>query len=137
TIIFGLNHALFTAVPGAALGYSRYALSRPKRLAAPFLGLGAAILLHATHNFFVATGTVACLISLVADWLGVIVLVLVGILAARTESRLILDELREEVETGLMTLGDARAAASYTHRRRDRRILATHAGPKAAERLAE
>ncbi|HBY99654.1 MAG TPA: PrsW family intramembrane metalloprotease, partial [Chloroflexi bacterium] len=115
-VIFGLNHALFTAVTGAALGYSRYALSRPKRLAAPFLGLGGAIVLHATHNAFVATGTAACLISLLADWLGVLAVGVVALFAARTESRLIMEELREEVGAGLLTPGAALAAASFRRR---------------------
>lgn len=135
-IIFGLNHALFTAVTGAALGYSRYALSRPRRLAAPFLGLAGAIVLHAIHNGFVSTGSAACLISLIADWLGVLTLVVVAILAAQAESRLIAQELHEEVAAGLLAPGDARAAASFRHRWRDRQAVARRAGPRAAARLA-
>lgn len=135
-IIFGLNHALFTSVTGAALGYSRYALSRPKRLAAPFLGLAAAILLHAIHNGFVSTGTTFCFVSLLADWLGVLAVGVVAILAAREESRLITAELREEVETGLLAVSDARAAANFRHRWRDRQALARASGSSAATRLA-
>lgn len=135
-IIFGLNHALFTAVTGAALGYSRYALSRLKRLLAPFVGLGVAILLHAIHNGFVATGSVLCLVSLFTDWLGVIALIVAAIFSARAESRLIAEELSAEVSSGLLTATDALAASNYRHRRRDRAAVARASGSAGAGRLA-
>lgn len=136
TIIFGLNHALFTAVVGAALGYARYELSRPRRLLAPFVGLGLAIILHTIHNFFVSLDSTACFISLVTDWMGVAAVLGAAIWAARQESRLIWQELQEEVAAGRITPTDAAAAGNYRLRLRERWVAHRGGGSPAVARLS-
>jgi hypothetical protein len=48
--LYGLNHAVFTATTGAALGYAREASSHARALAVVLAGLGAAIVQHQLWN---------------------------------------------------------------------------------------
>ena len=49
--LFGLNHSMFTAFTGAALGLARSLKRRWERGLVPALGLGVAMILHGTHNY--------------------------------------------------------------------------------------
>ncbi len=121
-LVFGLNHALFTSALGAALGYARYATRPLTRRIAPLVGLFGAIALHMIHNFFVSLpdASLLCLVSLGADWLGVIVWLILMLVATRKEQQWITEELQEEVNDGLLTPEQARASARYRTRLRDR-----------------
>ncbi|MGB0383574.1 MAG: PrsW family intramembrane metalloprotease [Ardenticatenaceae bacterium] len=121
-IIFGLNHALFTSAFGAGLGYARYALNPFTRRIAPLLGLLLAIMLHAIHNFFVSVpnAELLCLVSLAADYLGIIAWLALMWFATYQEKQWITEELAEEVADGVLSAEHTRAAASYRTRLRDR-----------------
>ncbi len=121
-LVFGLNHALFTSALGAGLGYARYAQNATLRRIAPPLGLLAAIGLHMTHNFFVSLpeASLLCFVSLLADWLGVIVWLVLVVIATRQEKQWITEELRDEVADGVLAATHARAAARYRTRLTDR-----------------
>ncbi len=117
TIPFGLNHAFFTAFTGLALGFAR--TSRHRRLWIPLfpLGLGAATLFHSLHNFSVSSGSVAgCAVALVADWFGVVVVLVVAGLSWAQERRWIRQELPEEVAAGLLAEDDYQALLRTTRR---------------------
>ncbi|MDQ4077516.1 MAG: PrsW family intramembrane metalloprotease, partial [Chloroflexota bacterium] len=136
-IIFGLNHALFTSALGVGLGYARYAQSRLTRRLAPLVGLLAAILLHMTHNFFVSLPDPELfIVSLGADWFGVVVWLTLMLVATQQEKRWIAAELREEVMDGLLPPEQALAAASYRARLRDRLDVLQEHGFGHAHRLS-
>jgi len=99
-VVFGLNHAFFTAFTGAGLGYARMARGRWKRYGVPFLGLAAAILAHAMHNLGTSLSgaqAAAILLSLVGDGGGILLVVVMIWLALRQEQRWLRTEFAEDV----------------------------------------
>jgi RsiW-degrading membrane proteinase PrsW (M82 family) len=119
TILFGLNHAFFTALTGIGLGYARLARERWKRWLAPLVGLGAAVTFHAIHNLGASLAEVSCLailFSFVADWGGVLVVVVIALVATRQEKQCIVVELRDEIPAGILSNREYRAASSYRQR---------------------
>jgi RsiW-degrading membrane proteinase PrsW (M82 family) len=106
--VFGLNHAIFTSITGATLGYLRANPQARLRPVMPVFGLGGAMFFHSLHNSLVTVSGLAgnelacagCLISILADWSGVAVIVVVAILAGAKERRWIEQQLWEEVTVG-------------------------------------
>ncbi len=98
-VVFGLNHAFYTAFTGIGFGLAR---SRPRILQGPLIlgGLTLAILFHALHNITITLAQVsilAFLLTLIFDAGGIIVVLTVLIGAILREKRLIEMELPEEV----------------------------------------
>ena len=82
------------------------------RYAAPFLGLGAGIAIHAIHNAFMSAGETLCFLGLLIDWAGVGALfVLMGFLVVR-EGRVMRRQLQEEVSLGTISGDQYRRASS-------------------------
>ncbi len=105
-VVFGLNHAFFTAFIGAALGYGRLLTSRRSRTSLLLLGLGAAILAHALHNLgtaLYAVSPLGLLLSLVSDGGGVLLIGVMIWLALQQERRWLRSELKDEVGLTLTT----------------------------------
>ena len=107
SVVFGVNHAFWTAIVGAAIGYARLVPGWGQRLVIVAGGWSLAVFFHAVHN---AGATlvehVGCLslgISLVSTWGGVLGLIVVAGLALRKESEWICDGLQEELRSGLLT----------------------------------
>ena len=50
TVVFGFNHAFWTATTGAAMGYARLSPQPLRRLFLPIAGWAAAVFLHGVHN---------------------------------------------------------------------------------------
>jgi RsiW-degrading membrane proteinase PrsW (M82 family) len=112
--LFGLNHSMFTAFTGAALGYAR-SLRGLLRGLVPVLGLLAAMSFHATHNYLsslvgtqvdsqdptaVVTG---CLGIVATDWGGLLIIVALAIISSTKETQILRDTLLEEVSLGRLT----------------------------------
>lgn len=119
SLVFGLNHALFTSIFGATLGYARNSKRTSWRWLAPLLGLLGAMLLHGIHNLFTSLADTLCfglLISIAADWGGVLVILAVILLSARKEQQWIASYLRPEVDSGLITQQDYDMISSYRNR---------------------
>jgi RsiW-degrading membrane proteinase PrsW (M82 family) len=117
-VVFGLNHAFFTGLTGAALGYARLSRSAPTRLAVPLLGLAAAIGFHSAHNLGATLASLTCfglLFSLLADWGGLLMLGLAVALVWRQEKLWIRTHLESEVGT---TLGREVYDMAGSYRRR-------------------
>ncbi|MBN1658487.1 MAG: PrsW family intramembrane metalloprotease [Anaerolineae bacterium] len=138
TVVFGFNHAFWTGITGAALGYARLAPSLGYRLLVPPAGWLAAVTLHGMHN---AGATLAeqtlCLslgISLLIHWGGLFLLLAVAYLTWRKESRWIERGLIEEVRRGAITDQELRLLQSAAARQRVR-LHAWRAGGHAASRL--
>jgi len=117
--VFGMNHALFTAVFGASLGYARTLKRGPRRWLAPPLGLLAGMLLHGVHNLSTRLAGRMCfaaLVGLASDWGGAGVILAVIVLAWRQERRWIAAHLRAEVESGLLSAEEYGVLSSYQRR---------------------
>jgi RsiW-degrading membrane proteinase PrsW (M82 family) len=107
TVIFGVNHAFWTGLIGATVGYARLSRAWGPRLLAPLAGWSLAVVLHGTHN---AGATLveqtACLslgVSLVVDWGGVLLLLAIAWLTLRREGQWIERGLVEEVRRGALS----------------------------------
>jgi RsiW-degrading membrane proteinase PrsW (M82 family) len=119
SFIFGLNHALFSSVFGAALGYARMAKTGCSGWLVAPLGLLGAMILHAVHNLFATLANVTCfslLFSLFSDWGGVLVIFVVMALAWQQEKRWIATHLQAEVASGLLTQEQLDTISSYRRR---------------------
>jgi RsiW-degrading membrane proteinase PrsW (M82 family) len=104
TTVFGFNHAFWTGITGAAVGYARLSRDWGRRLVAPVGGWTLAVLLHAIHNAGVTlvqqTFCLSLGVSLLVDWGGLVLLLVVVITVLRRESRWIRRGLVEEVRSG-------------------------------------
>jgi RsiW-degrading membrane proteinase PrsW (M82 family) len=114
--LFGLNHSMFTAFTGGALGYARSVRMGWRRGLVASLGLGAAMVLHGLHNTLVLmTGVLAsngrgsalalstCLGAILSDWGGVAVIIVLALMSGTREARILRDTLWEEVALGRFT----------------------------------
>lgn len=137
SLVFGLNHAFFTAFTGAGIGIARATSVRWLRRWGPGLGLAAAVLFHALHNVgasLTAISVGAILISFYSVLTGIGLVLAMIVLGIRQEARWVREELAGEV-------GEALTEAEYEMllSRRKRKALekATHRakGPEGA-RLA-
>ena len=99
-ILGGFGHAAFTSLTGIGIGLIPFVNSRALRVLPPLLGLLGAILLHATFNFLATTmGPVAYLFMFVVVLLYVVLI----IVWLTIERRWIRDELRGEVDKGIIS----------------------------------
>ncbi len=106
-VVFGFNHAFWTGIVGAAVGYARLSRRWGRRIFVPVAGWATAILLHGIHN----AGTTLveqtfCLslgVSVVVDWGGLVLLLGVAYLVLRKESHWIERGLAEEVRRSALT----------------------------------
>lgn len=114
--LFGLNHSMFTAFTGAALGLARSLKVGWQKGLVPVLGLIVAILFHALHNGLTSYVAIvgeeeqsgqlilgACLALLVSDFGGILLVLVLAIISSVREGRVIRDTLREEVALGRFT----------------------------------
>jgi RsiW-degrading membrane proteinase PrsW (M82 family) len=118
-IVFGLNHAFFTSLTGAALGFARLTRAVWGKWLVPPFGLGLAIVFHAIHNIgasLVELSRLAVLFSFLTDWGGVLVVFVVILLAAQQEKKWIIQELKEEVASGVLSQADYALTVSYRRR---------------------
>ena len=100
TVIFGLNHALYTGLTGIGLGFARNATTWVGRLIWPLVGLTAAILAHGLHNFGASLASqngAALLISLGVAAGGCCIVLLTILLSWQYERNCIRAELAEEI----------------------------------------
>jgi RsiW-degrading membrane proteinase PrsW (M82 family) len=138
TLVFGLNHGLFSGIVGVGFGYASIADRLWKRRLAPVVALGAAISVHAVHNLSATLAGELCwpvVISLFNDWGGVAVLMIIVFLSWDRESCCIAEELAEEVTAGTLSQDMYGTASSYGARISAQwRALASQ-GPRGALRV--
>ena len=115
SVVFGFNHAMFTSLTGIGFGLARYADSSLKRWGAIVTGLVAAMMAHIFHNFFLSMGD-ACFISLISDWLGVLVVAFIVLLVWRRERKWVTTQLAEEVPSGVLAPSQYEAIISWRGR---------------------
>jgi RsiW-degrading membrane proteinase PrsW (M82 family) len=119
TLVFGLNHGLFSAIVGMGLGYAATTSNAFARWGTPPLALILAIVVHSVHNLSTALAADMgwpILISLVNNWGGVAVLLVMVLLSWDRERSWIVRELEPEVRAGLLSPLEHSTVASYGRR---------------------
>jgi RsiW-degrading membrane proteinase PrsW (M82 family) len=145
-IIAGLNHAFYLGVFGAVAGWAQR-LPGTRRAVAIGLGLATATWLNAFHDAFpailsrvlaqpdAAAGAAARLTAELINWLGILTLAVVVVLAWRREARILRVELAPEVDAGVVPAQDyATITSSGARLARQWRLLRAD-GPTAVRRL--
>ena len=135
TVVFGFNHALWTAIVGASVGYARISRGWARRVLVPVGGWLLAVSLHSIHN---TAATLAdrtfCLtlgISAVIGWSGVFLLLGLAVLVLRRESRWMARGLFDEVRRGALSVEEYDILCSSSRRLRVRAGALSRGGPPA------
>ncbi|MBC7235171.1 MAG: PrsW family intramembrane metalloprotease [Chloroflexi bacterium] len=132
TVMFGLNHAMFSALAGVGLSLGVQASSALRRWGFVLLGLGAAVTAHFFHNgLLVLSGS--CLLSFLVDWLGVALVLGMIVLAWRREKQWLQTYLAEEVRAGLLT-AEQLAVVTSPRQRTMHRLRLLGRGDRARQR---
>lgn len=101
SVVFGFNHAFWTGIIGAAIGYARLSRRWRQKLLVPVVGWAVAVLAHGIHNAGAAlveeTLCLSLVVSLAVDWGGVLLLLTIAYLVLRKERRWLERGLVEEV----------------------------------------
>lgn len=116
SILFGLNHALFTSMTGLGIGIARNVKNQLARLFAPVAGWSTAVFLHFLHNVSVSSGNYLCFLAFISDWGGVWLLLALMIGILWQEAKWLKEYLREEVALGTLTADQYAVACSSTNR---------------------
>jgi hypothetical protein len=144
SILFGLNHSFFTSITGATLGYLRANPGARARFGLPLLGLAGAMFFHALHNTMVSIGEMVadegvgltgCLISIFTDWVGILGIISVALVAGAKERHWIEAQLQEEVLVGRFTPAEYAMLISARRRWRARWGALTGGGWRAFREL--
>jgi hypothetical protein len=129
-VLGGFGHPAYTAITGAAIGWSRGRYGRGiARVIVPILGWALAVALHVAWNGGLVLTTVmmdedAGLLELVAVQTAIVivpavlVLYVIARLSARHELRILREELRAEVERGTITQAEYAAIVDAEERQR-------------------
>lgn len=117
--LYNLNHSLFTACVGVGFGLARNSREWWKKVLFPVAGWLAAMALHGIHNggtvLAEQTYGLSCLGATLIDWMGVLAMLILIVVAVRQESRWF-RELEQEVAWGVVTTDEVRLASSYKAR---------------------
>jgi hypothetical protein len=145
-VIAGLNHAFYGAVIGAVIGWTQL-LPGPRRWTVVALGVLTAAWLHAFHDTLpvilarildrpdAAAGTVTRMLAEAVNWLGILGLGVIVVLAWRREARVLREELHDEVEAGVVSREDYATITSFGARLRRQRALLRSGGLGRVRRL--
>lgn len=117
-ILVGWQHPFYTAFFGIGLAYHRLHPAGFWRNAAPIIGLGIGIITHSLHNLFSSTAQEggAALAATAFDWLGWGFMFLFIQVMIRRERKLLVTNLLEEVEFGILTPEQYSTAINSTRR---------------------
>jgi RsiW-degrading membrane proteinase PrsW (M82 family) len=138
TLVFGLNHGLFSAIVGLGFGFAATAGTTWQRWVAPPVALGGAMVVHAVHNLTTGVAPELCwplLISLASDWGGVAVILLIVFLSWDRERAWIREELLAEIPLGTVAREEYETAGSYGRRMATQWRALVQSGPREARRV--
>jgi RsiW-degrading membrane proteinase PrsW (M82 family) len=117
--LYNLNHSMFTACVGIGLGLARNSVGISKKLLFPVLGWLMAMALHGIHNggtvLAEATSGLSCLFLTAVDWMGVLGMLILVLVAVQREQRWF-QELIPEVASGLISADEYQIASAYRAR---------------------
>jgi RsiW-degrading membrane proteinase PrsW (M82 family) len=100
-VLYGLNHALYTAIFGAGLGYARLARRRWKRWAIPLAAFVLAVAAHALHSLALRSAMGWNLLTVTVTWAGLLVMIVVMAWSLRRQRCCMATELIGEVPEDL------------------------------------
>lgn len=100
-VLYGLNHALYSAIVGAGLGYARLAKRRRERWAIPLAAFALSVLVHSLHNLALYRGVGLNPFTVATTWAGTLVLFFVIALSLQRQQRCLVAELPGEVPEGI------------------------------------
>lgn len=140
-VVFGFNHAFFTACTGLGLGWARTHAGLLSRVGAPVLGWIAAVFFHGVHNlgatFAEATACLSFLGSFLFDWLGIFAMTATALIFLRRQKSWLVAELRPEVASGLLTPEEYEVVISSRRRASARLAALGSQGWSAYRRLGQ
>jgi RsiW-degrading membrane proteinase PrsW (M82 family) len=96
-IFFGLNHAMYTAIFGAGLGYARLSVNKTAKILVPVASFLLAVLANAIHNLVDNSLLGLNPLSLAVHWLGVGLIVLISVWSLRRQRQVLATELAGEI----------------------------------------
>lgn len=134
-VVAPLSHPLFTSMLG--LGVAWAATHRHGRVAAPLLGLAAAMVLHGLWNGSTAFGGAGLLVVYALDFCLLVVLVLIVLVERRGTVQRIGRYLPLYESTGLVTPQDVQMLGRLSSRRAARRWAREVGGPAAARAMGD
>lgn len=111
--LFGLNHAFFTSLTGMGFAAARYQKNIFLKLLLPLIGLSCAMAAHSIHNSLVSFGLIGFPLAVMADWIGILGVLVVALVSLFHEASWIKKYLAEEVQLGTLTLQQAATVASF------------------------
>jgi RsiW-degrading membrane proteinase PrsW (M82 family) len=114
-VLVGWQHPFYTAFTGIGLATARLNRSWLVKIVAPLTGFGLAMFFHSVHNLLASVsffGELTCFVGSFLDWSGVFFMLLVILWATWMEQRNIINQLREEVQLGLISPTQYRTAGS-------------------------
>lgn len=113
-VLFGWQHAFFTAFTGIGLAVARMSAQQGVRLTAPLLGLGMAIFMHALHNSLLTffSGLAGITVAAFVAWSGWLVMLGFILYLISRERSWISQYLRDEVALNTLTEAQYRTACS-------------------------
>lgn len=114
-ILVGWQHPFYTAFTGIGFAVARMNRSWLVRIVAPLVGFGMAMFFHSAHNTLAGVpilGDLTCFVGSFLDWSGVFFMFLIILWATWMEQRNIINHLREEVQSGVISAAQYRTACS-------------------------
>lgn len=104
-VIFGWQHAFFTAFIGIGLAVTRLSKNILIQLSAPLVGLGLAIFVHSLHNSLLTflTGMAGLSAAVLFAWTGWLMMGAFIFWLIYREKRWLSEHLREEVQLGVIS----------------------------------
>jgi RsiW-degrading membrane proteinase PrsW (M82 family) len=96
-VLYGLNHALYSALFGAGLGYARLAASWWQRWFIPLAAFVLAVVSHAVHNLIIRNAVGLNLLTVAMTWLGVLLMVVLMRWSLKRQQQCLVTELMGEV----------------------------------------
>lgn len=116
TLVFGLNHALFTSMIGLGIAIGRLSTNGAVKVMAPVMGWGTAVFLHFMHNLTVSVGSIFVCATFIFDWGGVWLILIIILWALLQEKSWIKKYLADEVVQGTLTTRQYQLACSGRQR---------------------
>jgi RsiW-degrading membrane proteinase PrsW (M82 family) len=117
-IVVSWQHPFYTAFIGIGLAAARLNQNLTVKITAPLLGLGTAIFFHSLHNTLAGLGDAMCIFGSILDWSGWLLMFIFILAMVNNEKKLLIQFLKSEVETGLISLQQYQTACSPNMRNR-------------------
>jgi RsiW-degrading membrane proteinase PrsW (M82 family) len=120
-IVVGWQHPFYTSFIGIGLAIARGSRSSLTKLIMPLLGWGVAVFTHAFHNALASSNEgVLCIFGTFLDWSGWIAMLVFLFVLVNRERRIMVQNLAEEIQLGIITLEQYQIACSPVRQNRTR-----------------